>query len=85
MSEIMEKVKIFLTSRKRAYQFTFNDGPHAQAVLRDLARFCRATDTTFHENERVHAVLEGRREVFLRIQNYLQLSPDDLWEKYRKE
>ena len=86
MSEIIEKVKTFLTSRKRAYQFTFSEeNVYAQAVLKDLAKFCRATDSAFHEDPRAHAVLEGRREVWLRIQNYLQLSPDELWEKYRKE
>ena len=28
------------------------------------------------------AVIQGRREVWLRIQNHLQLTPDQLWELY---
>lgn len=44
----------------------------AKLVLTDLASFCRAHDTTFHTDERTHAMLEGRREVFLRIQQQAQ-------------
>jgi len=50
-----------------------------------LAAFCRAEETTFNLDPRVHAVLEGRREVFLRIQNHLNLSSEDLWKKYSKK
>lgn len=60
------------------YVKTF-EGPYAQEVLADLARFCRANKTTFHTDARAHAVLEGRREVWLRIQEYLNLSPEQLW------
>lgn len=54
-------------------------------VLKDLAKFCRAFDTTFHENERAHALIEGRREVWLRIQNHLNMTPDELWQKYGRK
>lgn len=84
--DVKQRVLDFLTTRKRAYQFTFKDDDvDAKAVLKDLAKFCRADKSTFHEDPRAHAVLEGRREVWLRIQNYLQLTPDQLWELYRKE
>ena len=84
--EMVGKVKAFLTSRKRSYEFTFDEkNIYAQAVLKDLSKFCRADQSTFHEDARVHAVIEGRREVWLRIQNYLSLTPDQLWELYRKE
>lgn len=83
---ILTKVKSFLLNRKRAYQFTFNDeNIYARAVLKDLAKFCRAEQSAFHEDPRLHALIEGRREVWLRIQNYLNLSPDELWDLYRKE
>lgn len=86
LQEIKEKIKTILTSRKTSYQFTFQENNvYAQAVLSDLARFCKATETTFHTDSRVHAVLEGRREVFLRIQNHLNLSPEELSELIRKE
>lgn len=48
----------------------------------DLARFCRADQSTFHADARVHAVLEGRREVWLRIQEHLRLSDEELFTLY---
>ena len=78
MIDLVEKAKQFVLSRQYAYRQTFK-GPLAEAVLRDLAGFCRANESTFHEDARLHAVAEGRREVWLRIQNHLNLSPADLW------
>ena len=74
---LRENVAAFLTLRHQAYVRTFN-GPVAERVLADLARFCRASETAFHPDARVHAVLEGRREVWLRIQKYLRLTPEDI-------
>ena len=86
MSEILDRVRTFLTTRKQAYVRVFgHDTIETRIVLADLAKFCRANQTTFLEDPRAHAALEGRREVFLRIQTYLELSPDELWELYRKE
>lgn len=83
---LIEKAKSFLTGRAQAYQHTFNpESVYAQAVLKDLAKFCRATESTFHPDPRVHAMLEGRREVLLRIENHLRLSPDKLWEIYGRK
>lgn len=61
----------------RAYQVTFG-GPDGQIVLNDLALFCRANATTFDDDPRRHALLEGRRETFLRIQQFAKLHPDDV-------
>lgn len=62
-----------------AYKQTFNiNGPFSKLVLEDLAKFCRASETTFHKDERLTAHLEGRRDVWLRIQNYINLTPDEL-------
>ena len=49
----------------------------AEALL-DLAEFCRANESCFHEDPRMHAALEGRREVWLRIQEHLHLTPAQL-------
>lgn len=69
-----------LLGHSLAYNRVFaKESPYVQAVLKDLARFCRANETTYHPDPRVHAVLEGRREVWLRIQEYLNLSPDQLY------
>jgi hypothetical protein len=84
--DIFDEAKAILHQRQRAFQITFNIEDKAdQQVLTDLAEFCRAHTTTFHPDPRVHAVLEGRREVWLRIQKYLNLNPDQLWELTRKE
>lgn len=74
---ITEKIRATLHGKQQDYQLTFG-GVQGRRVLKDLARFCRANETCFHADPRVHAVAEGRREVFLRIQQYLNLSPDDL-------
>jgi hypothetical protein len=68
----------FLRQRQRAYQLAFSQ-PAGQAVLRDLAKFCRAQETCFHADPRVHAALEGRREVFLRIAKHMNLTPEQLY------
>lgn len=83
--EIWEQAKALLHSKKRAYETIFNEGIDAKIVMQDLAKFCRANETTFHANARVQAHLEGRREVWLHIQKYLQLTPDELWELTRKD
>jgi hypothetical protein len=53
-------------------------------VLEDLSKFCRANDSTFHMDARLHAALEGRREVYLRIMDQLKLSHDEICKKYGK-
>lgn len=83
--EIWEQAKALLHSKKRAYETVFNDGIDAKIVMKDLARFCRATESTFHADPRLHAVLEGRREVWLHIQKYLKLTEDELWELTRRD
>jgi len=80
--EWLEKLRRLLDGRRHAYLQVFN-GPLAEVVLKDLAWFCRAHETTFHEDARAHAVAEGRREVWLRIAKHLNLSPKKLWEFYQ--
>ena len=74
----VKDAKHLIEQRKRAYTLTFS-GPHGDAVLEDLARFCRANESCFHPDARVHAVMEGRRETFLRIQNHLNLTEAELF------
>ncbi len=40
--------------------------------------FCAANVSTYHIDSREHARLEGRREVWLRIQQILLLTPEQL-------
>lgn len=78
IAELREKLRLFVSTRRYAYRTTFK-GPVAETVLRDLARFCRANESTFHDNERVQSKLDGRREVWLRIANHLNLTEEELW------
>ena len=82
---MIEKLREFLWQRRNAYCRLFNiESRDAKLVLTDLASFCRAHDTTFHTDERTHAMLEGRREVFLRIQRPLNLTEEELWSLFHK-
>lgn len=70
--------------RSVAYQNVFDlKSPYTHAVLKDLAKFCRAHESTFNADPRAHAILEGRREVWLRIQEYLNLNGDELFALHR--
>lgn len=79
--EFLDKLRQALMSRRTQYVRTFGSPP-GKEVLKDLVRFCRGNESTFHENPHVAARLDGRREVLLRIQHHLRLSPDELWELY---
>lgn len=82
--DMYNRARDLLFVRQQAYQQTFT-GVYAGKVLHDLSNFCRANKTTFHDDTRVSAVLQGRREVWLRIEQYLKLRPDDLWEIYNNK
>lgn len=69
--------------RRTAYIRVFGfDNANALTVLSDLEKFCRANTSTFHADPRCEARLDGRREVWLRIQHHLRLSPEQLWKLY---
>ena len=70
-----------LRQRKLSYQQIL-ESPAGQNILNDLAKFCRAHDSTFHPDPRVAAMLDGRREVWLRLQHHLKLDLDTLWGLY---
>ena len=82
---MIEKLREFLSQRRNAYLRLFNlENRDVQFVLQDLAKFCRAHESTFHPDERTHALLEGRREVFQRIQQHLNLTEEELWSLFHK-
>lgn len=79
-----EKLKEILTDRQRAYMLAFRSDAGA-AVLADLAVFCRADETCVVPGDRdLTYVLEGRREVFLRIKAHLDLTEDQLMERFTR-
>lgn len=80
VNETFLNLRNFVFGRQRAYLETFDTKSQMnQKVLSDLAKFCRANESTYHPDPRIHAVLEGRREVWLRIQNHLKLDSESLW------
>ena len=81
-----EEMNVILGDRQRAYLLAFNGQEAAgAAVLADLAIFCRADETCVVPGDRDRTyVLEGRREVYLRIRDHLMLSTDELVQKYTR-
>lgn len=71
----------FVADRQTAYRQVFS-GPYGETVLEDLAKFCRAHESTFHENPHAMAFQEGRREVWLRIQEHINLDAEKLWQLF---
>lgn len=74
---------------RRAYALVFSRGPEVTTavatVLRDLANECFAFHTTFDADPRIHARREGRRDVWLHIQEMLQVPNDEAWARYRQQ
>ena len=70
----------WLDKRRRAYREVFQ-GPDAELVLTDLAKFCSAHSSTFVPDDpggRTSAFREGRREVFLRIQEMIRIDDEKM-------
>ena len=63
----------------RAYRLCFTS-PAGQAVMQDLVLFCRMLSTTYGNKTWSPEILEGRRQVFLRIQRNLSLTADELYQ-----
>ena len=80
-----DKMLEVLTDRKRAYQLVFGESPASIAVLEDLTTFCRGKETCLipGDHDRTYALL-GRNEVFHRIKDHLELSPEELLAKYTR-
>lgn len=77
-------IKRRFQKRTDSYVKVFDkENKFTEEVLKDLAKFCRAHESTFHPDQRVHAQLEGRREVWLRIQESLKLSADEIFELHK--
>ena len=73
-------LRYIFRGRRLAYNFVFNpENQYTKEVLKDLARFCRAHNSTFNKDPRIQANLDGRREVWLRIQENLKLTDDEIY------
>lgn len=83
----MREVLDFLWRRKQSYQQTFETKqPSNVYVLEDLAKFCRANESCVIPGDRDRTLLlEGRREVWLRIQQHLNLTSEQLFALYNAD
>ena len=65
---------------KRDFQVIFRT-PAGERVLEALSVFCRARETCLVPGDRDRtAALEGRREVFLYIMEWINLSPEEIYQ-----
>jgi hypothetical protein len=78
---VRAKIKDYLISRKQSYAKTFK-GVYGERVLDDLAKFCRANNSTIHSDPRMEMVLQGRREVWLRIAAHLNMTDKEAWKHF---
>jgi len=80
--ERSERLKSMLRQRKVSYGRVFDTGgataDDIKLVVADLRNFCRYKRSTFHPNVQHAARLDGRREVVLRIDEYIELTVDEL-------
>jgi len=81
VSATSDKTRSTFGERRYAYRTTFK-GPLAETVLQDLAIFCRAHASTFNDSQQVMLVLEGRRQVWLRIAEQLHLTEAEAWSRF---
>ncbi len=80
ISATADRLRRYLRRRHIAYNQVFTiESVFTQTVLKDLAKFCRAHESTFHTDARVSAVMDGRREVYLRIQEHLNLTTEQIY------
>ena len=79
-----EKLQEVLTDRQRAYLLAFKTAA-GEAVLTDLAAFCRADESCVVPGDRDRTyVLEGRREVYLRIQAHINSTMEQLVQRFTR-
>jgi hypothetical protein len=62
-----------------AYHATFTS-PQGRIVLADLVAYCHGRKSTFDPNERVHAFKEGQRDVLNRVNEFTNLSLEEIYE-----
>ena len=78
-----QTAKGLMSKRKAAYRAVFDvSAAKTPEVLKDLAKFCRANESTFHPDPRMHALLEGRREEWLRIKDHIELTDEQQLKLY---
>jgi hypothetical protein len=69
----------FWNERMRGWRLAL---PPESLLYKDLDLFCRARETVARDNPYLMYLLEGRRQVFLRIQQHQDLPLEKLQELY---
>lgn len=70
---------ISLLKRMRAYKRKFVKGdPDSDIITADLSEYCGFLDTTYKGDEKKMLIMEGRRQVFLRIFGHTNLDANDV-------
>ena len=59
-----QRLREYLHARQRAYSLVLGkDDAAVKELIQDLSNFCRADRSTFHQDARIHAVLDhGERD-----------------------
>ena len=69
---------------RQAYQIVFRNAAAERLVLPDLAEFCHANEPAPRMNDMfAQGRAAGRRDVWLRVQEHLQLNEADLFALYK--
>ncbi len=76
-SELGQAVEL-ARNLKRSYTDVFRS-PVGQVVLKDLAQFCYATESTFHTDPRIDAYQQGMKAVWENIQRRLNLTAEEIY------
>jgi hypothetical protein len=71
-------VRCSLKAHRAAYRNTFLENTAGKIVLADLERFCCARTQTQTDDPQLSAFNAGKRDVWLRIQNTLRLTEDQI-------
>lgn len=78
----LDKLIARLREKKKSYQSLFGPkGLLESEAMMDLAWFCYAFRTTKEPGTDM-LINEGRRQVWMRIQEYLNLEPDEIVQLY---
>ena len=74
-----------ILKRRAAYREVFGANTEfVNRILTDLKRFCRMDESTFSPDQRVHAFLEGRKDVYYRMMRYLHSTEEEILNYHRR-
>lgn len=80
MDEWRDRVLAFFQRRRTNFRLGFGS-PAGRQILADLHEFCHASQTTARLSDRDAAygmaIREGRRQVWLRIERAIDLTPEE--------